>query len=188
MRLPPIKHDQWSDEIREILASFSVPFSQYGLNGDESEKDRLSPILSTVLQSPGLARAYFPLANYLLRESSLQPRHTRLLILRVARLWHYEVEWSQHAMMAVRDNLLTKEDVDRVESGMISEQWTALEKLLLTAVDEVHAHSNISDSVWQGLAEYLDQQQLVDLTFTIGGYILAGLYMNVFNIPNPFKT
>ena len=93
MRMPPIGHDQWTDEVRQILASFSVPFSQYGLNGEEAEKDKLSPILSTVLQSPALARVYFPFADYILRKSSLQPRHTRIIILRVAWLWRFEVEF-----------------------------------------------------------------------------------------------
>lgn len=187
MRIPPISHDQWTEEIREILASFSVPFSQYGLNGDESEKDKLSPILATVLQSPPLARCYFPLANYLLRDSSLQPRHTRLVILRVAFRWQFELEWSQHAMMAVRDNLLTQEEVDRVSLSSISPRWNELETLLQTAVDEMHRQSDIPDTLWQSLSAHLNQQQLVDLTFTIGGYILAGMYMNVFKIPNPFK-
>jgi 4-carboxymuconolactone decarboxylase len=184
MRIPPIDHQQWTDEVREVLASFSVPFSQYGLNGDESEKDRLSPILSTVLQNPKLASVYFPLAHYLLRDSSLEPRHTRLVILRVATLWQFELERKQHAMMAVRDKFFNEAEVDalvKIDPG--NHNWTELEQLLIKAVAEIHAHSNISDDTWDQLGTLLSREQLVDLTFTIGGYVLAGMYMNVFKIP-----
>ncbi|MGC1506923.1 carboxymuconolactone decarboxylase family protein [Ketobacter sp.] len=183
MRFPPIGHEQWTDDVRDILASFSVPFSEFGLNGDESEKDQLSPILSTVLQNPALARVYFPFAKYLLRESSLQPRHTRMIILRVAWCWQFDLEWTQHSMMAVRDNLLTENEVGRIAATEISDHWGAEERLLLSAVDHMRRQSDIPDAVWQQLAVHFDQRQLADLTFTIGGYVLAGMYMNAFRIP-----
>ena len=185
MRLPPIGHEQWTDEVREILASFSVPFSQYGLGGDESEKDKLSPILSTVLQNPGLARVYFPLADYILRKCSLQPRHTRIIILRVAWLWRLEVEWAIHSSIAVRDGILSDEDVRRVVQGPADPAWSPLEKLIITSVDQMRESSNIDDTVWCALADEFSNQQLADLTFTIGSYVLAGMYMNCFGLPIP---
>lgn len=183
LRIPPIGRDQWTDDVRQTLASFSVPFSQYGLNGDEAEKDKLSPILSTVLQSPALARVYFPLADYILRKSSLQPRHTRILILRVAWLWRFEVEWAQHASIAVRDSILTEDDVRRIPRGATDEAWSDLEALLIAAVDQMHGSSNIDSETWNALAQNLTTQQMVDLTFTIGSYVLAGMYMNCFSLP-----
>lgn len=185
MRFPPIGHEQWTDEVREILASFSVPFSQYGLGGDESEKDKLSPILSTVLQNPELARVYFPLADYILRKSSLQPRHTRIIILRVAWLWQFEVEWAIHASIAVRDGILRDEDVRRVVQGPADPAWSPLEKLIITSVDQMRESSNIDDTVWCALAVEFSNQQLADLTFTIGSYVLAGMYMNCFGLSVP---
>ena len=183
LRIPPIAHSQWNEEVRSVLASFSVPFSKYGLNGDESEKDKLSPILSTVLQSPDLAKAYFPLADYLLRQSSLTPRFTRIVILRVAWRWQFEVEWKQHALMAVRDNILTQQEVDSLAGKVLADHWNDRECLLIIAVDQIFKTSNIEEETWNGLTQFLDKKQLVDLTFTIGGYVLAGLYMNVFQIP-----
>ena len=185
MRIPPIAHEQWTSEVREILASFSIPFSQYGLNGDETEKDRLSPILSTVLQNPTLSRVYFPFADYVLRKSSLQPRHTRLLILRVAWLWRFELEWAQHSTLAVRDNILTAEDVQHIKQGADSPHWNAVETLLVSAVDEMREHSMIADATWQALCAHLGMQQMTDVVFTIGSYVLAGMYMNCFKLPIP---
>lgn len=183
LRMPPIDHDQWTDEVRQILASFSVPFSQYGLNGDEAEKDKLSPILSTVLQSPALARVYFPFADYILRKSSLEPRHTRIIILRVAWLWRFEVEWAQHASIAVRDKLLSEDEVKRIKLGPAGEGWSDLDVLLLVAVDQMHQSSNIDGETWAALNNELNLQQMVDLTFTIGSYVMAGMYMNCFALP-----
>lgn len=183
MRVQPIRHDQWTEEVRDVLASFSVPFSRYGLNGDEAEKDRLSPILSTVLQNPALARVYFPFADYILRKSSLAPRHTRILILRVAWLWRFEVEWAQHAAIAVRDNILSEEDVWRITRGTAVDGWSDLDVLLIVAVDQMHKTSCIDAETWSALAQELTTRQMVDLTFTIGSYVLAGMYMNCFGLP-----
>lgn len=185
MRIPPIRHDQWTDEVREVLASFSVPFSRYGLNGDETEKDKLSPILSTVLQNPALAQVYFPLADYILSKSSLAPRHTRILILRVAWLWRFEVEWAQHAAIAVRDHILSEEDVCSITQGATDERWDDLEALLIAAVDQMHRAARIDDETWHALTQKLTTPQMVDLTFTIGSYVLAGMYMNCFGLPLP---
>lgn len=183
MRIPPIGHDQWTQEVRDILASFSVPFSRYGLNGDETEKDKLSPILSTVLQNPALAQVYFPFADYMLRRSSLEPRHTRILILRVAWLWRFELEWAQHAAIAVRDNILSEADVRRITRGTAVEGWSDLDVLLIVAVDQMHKTSCIDAETWSALAQELTTRQMVDLTFTIGSYVLAGMYMNCFAVP-----
>lgn len=183
MRIPPIRRDQWTEEVRQTLASFSIPFSRYGLDGDESEKDKLSPILSTVLQNPALASVYFPFADYILRKSSLEPRHTRMLILRVAWLWRFEIEWAQHSSIAVRDKLLTEDEVNRITLGAANESWSDLEILLIIAVDQMHQSSNIDDETWDALASELNTQQMVDLVFTIGSYVLAGMYMNCFALP-----
>lgn len=183
IRIPPIRRDQWTQEVRQILASFSVPFSQYGLNGDEAEKDKLSPILSTVLQSPPLAQVYFPLADYILRRSSLHPRHTRILILRVAWLWRFELEWAQHASIAVRDNILTEDEVRRIPKGAADEGWSDLDVLLIVAADQMHKSSCIDTETWNALTQELTIRQMVDLTFTIGSYVLAGMYMNCFSLP-----
>lgn len=182
LRMPPIARDQWTDEVRDILASFSVPFSRYGLNGDEAEKDKLSPILSTVLQNPDLARVYFPFADYILRRSSLEPRHTRILILRVAWLWRFEVEWKQHSTIAVRDNILTDDEVNRIKAGATSEGWSDLDVLLIIAVNQMHETSNMDRETWDALSEKLTRQQMVDVTFTIGSYVMAGMYMNCFGL------
>jgi 4-carboxymuconolactone decarboxylase len=185
MRIPPLAHDQWTDEVREILASFSKEHSEFGLNGDESEKDRLSPILSTVLQTMPLARTYFPFAQHLLRNSSLEVRHTRIVVLRVAWNWGFELEWAQHAALAVTEDILVDEEIRRVIKGPDAEGWTPLEALLLRAVDQARTTMRVDDAVWNELAEHLSIAQLSDLTFTIGGYILAGLYMNLFGLPMP---
>ncbi len=183
MRMPPISHDQWTEEVRQIVASFSVSFSLYGLNGDESEKDKLSPILSTVLQNPSLARVYFPFADYILRKSNLQSRHARIIILRVAWLWRFETEWAQHAFIVVRDKLLSEDEVRRITLGAGAVGWTELEALLIKGVDQMHLTSNIDDSLWNSMTGHLSVRQMVDLTFTIGSYVLAGMYMNCFSLP-----
>jgi hypothetical protein len=40
----------------------------------------------------------------------------------------------------------------------------------------------VSDATWQGLSEHLNQQQLMDLVFTVGQYNLVSMALNSFGV------
>jgi hypothetical protein len=61
-----------------------------------------------------------------------------------------------------------------IESG----PWTAHEKLILRAVDELHDDNAISDSTWAGLTQTYNEQQMLDLIFTVGQYHLVSMMLN----------
>ena len=45
---------------------------------------------------------------------------------------------------------------------------------MLRAVDELIGDAMVSDATWQTLAAEFDDQQLMDLVFTVGAYEVAG--------------
>jgi alkylhydroperoxidase family enzyme len=183
MRVPPIRRDEWTAEIREILTSFGETYAKLGLSGDEREKDTLSPILSSVLQHPALARVFFPFARYLLLESTLDKRSSELLVVRVSWLWHSEYEWAQHSMIALRMGVLTDEELSRLEVGAHASGWSDKERALLEAIDQLRQTANLDDAAWQSLSLHFDQRQCIDVIFLVGGYALVGMYVNTFRVP-----
>lgn len=183
MRIPPIPHQGWSQEVREILGMFSQQLSNLGLSGDESEKDNLSPVLSCLLQNPKLAKAFLPLGRYLLMESSLDSRCRELIILRVTWLWRFEYEWSHHSMAAVNAGIFSESEIKILQQDVLPDSWPEREVLLMQAVNELHTSSNIQKSTWDLLARHFGAQELLDIVFTVGGYVLSGLYMNVIGLP-----
>jgi len=110
---------------------------------------------------------YFPFADYIFRKSSLSARNIRIIVLRAAWLWCFEIEWAQHASIVVRDKLLSEDEVRRITLGTDAKGWTDLEMLLIKAVDQIHQTSEIDDSLRQSLTSHLSVRQMADLAFTI---------------------
>jgi alkylhydroperoxidase family enzyme len=53
---------------------------------------------------------------------------------------------------------------------------------MLQAVDELIGHGEIADATWQFLATQFDDQQLMDLVFTVGAYEILALAFRSFRI------
>jgi hypothetical protein len=56
--------------------------------------------------------------------------------------------------------------------------WNDQDAVLLNAVDELHDDARISDATWQALTAKLDEQQLLDVIFTVGNYHLVSFALN----------
>lgn len=183
MRVSPIAHQDWSQEVREILAMFSKQLSELGLGGDETEKDSLSPVLSCLLRNPNLARAFLPFGRYLLMESSLSDRYRELIILRTTWLWHCEYEWSHHSNAAIESGLITRSELNMLQLDKLPDSWSEDEHLLIQTVNELRSHSTIERHTWESLNRHFSIQELLDVVFIVGGYVLSGFYINVVGIP-----
>lgn len=183
MRVSPLAHQDWSQEVRAILATFSEPLSKLGLSGDESEKDNLSPVLACLLRNPNLANAFLPFGRYLLMESSLNDRYRELIILRATWLWRCEYEWCHHSSTAITNGLITASERDTLCLDSLPDSWPEHEALLIQAVNELHSHSNIAQHTWESLLGHFSIRELLDVVFTVGGYVLSGFYMNVIGLP-----
>jgi hypothetical protein len=53
---------------------------------------------------------------------------------------------------------------------------------MLAAVDELIEDATISDATWAVLAGDLDEQQLMDLVFTVGEYDLLAMAFRAFGV------
>lgn len=183
MRISPISRQDWTLEIRDILKMFSQYLSNLGLSGEESEKDSLSPVLSCLLQHPNLARTFLPFGRYLLMESTLDSRCRELVILRATWLWRCEYEWAHHSMAAIDNGLFSETEIKELQQNVLSGDWLERESLLVKAVNELHESSNIETGTWDALTNHFNNQQMLDIVFTVGGYVLSGFYMNAIGLP-----
>lgn len=180
-RIPLLTPDEWGDEERNALAAFSEPLSKLGLDGDMQALARLPNVLNTLLRNPALMAVYFPLAHYLLHDGLLDARTRELLILRTAWLRQSEYEWAQHVLKG-REAGISDDEIQRIAAGSDDPEWEPHEALLVRAVDELVAHGCISDSTWQGLSDRLDNREMMELVFTVGGYDMAAMAFNSFGL------
>ncbi len=84
--------------------------------------------------------------------------------------------------MLAADAGITPEEVERIAEGPTRRGWSAVDAAMVRAVDELIADGCIGDETWATLATELDQQQLMDLVFTVGAYDLLAMAMRSFGV------
>ncbi len=170
MRLSPLPADQWDDAARHALSVM--------LPEERQNPDGAGTLLSTFVRHPKLTRAYLKFSTYLLYGSTLSPRIRELVILRVAHRRDCAYEWAHHVDMGKRVGL-TDADIEAAQTGQSPD---AFDSALLRAVDELDEKSKISDQTWAALGARLEEQQRMDLVFTIGNYIALAMALNTFGV------
>lgn len=171
-RIPPLEPYEWDAATREAMA----PLVERGL---------LQNIFRTLANHPRLMERWMIFANYVFGESTLDPIHRELVIMRTGHLCQSLYEWASHVPFA-RALGMSDEAILSTKSGENSPGLTDLERLLFRATDELHHDAHISDETWSQLAGRLTTQQLMDLVFTIGQYRLVSMALNSFGAqPDP---
>jgi 4-carboxymuconolactone decarboxylase len=167
-RLEPLADDQLDPELRVRFGDGPI------LN-----------IFRTLAHHPGLAKRWLVFGNHVLAKSSLPARERELLILRIGWLCRAGYEWGQHVVIGKASGL-TDEEIARIAKGPDAPGWSAGDRALLRATDELHADAFVSDATWAELAKVWSTQQLMDLVFTVGQYNLVSMALNSFGVqPEP---
>ena len=170
-RIPPQPPEDWDEELR--------PWLEAG----REDRPRLGDmnIFTTLVRHPELFKTWMPFAGFMLLGAKLPFADRELLILRTGYLCRSPYEWGQHARIAA-DGGIDREIVDRVPKGAEADGWDERQRLLLRAADELHADARISDDTWDGLAEHLDEQQLMEVPILVGQYHLVAFTLNSLGI------
>ena len=115
--------------------------------------------------------------THVLAKSTLSARHRELLILRVGWLCRAPYEWGQHVVIARREGI-TDAEIARIAEGPDASGWDPFEAVLMRGTDELHADQCITDHTWRDLSATYDEQQLLDVVFTVGQYTLVSMALN----------
>lgn len=163
-RIPPLGPDERTAEADELLGQVAMP--------DASA----SNIFTTLVRHPGLFRRWLPFAGKMLA-GKLPPRLRELAILRTGWRCRAQYEWGHHVVLA-RAVGVTDEEIARVCAGPDAPGWDETDALVVRAADELHDDACITDSTWRGLADRLDERQLIELVVLVGQYHLVSFTLN----------
>jgi alkylhydroperoxidase family enzyme len=134
-------------------------------------------VFTEIGQHPRLFRAWLPFAGTLLLGGDLPRDETEVVILRTAWNCCCLYEWAQHAGLAERAGV-DAEQVASIPEGESATVWTPRQRLLLRAVDELHADRSISPDTRTGLEAVLSARQLVELCLLVGHYEMLAMLLN----------
>jgi alkylhydroperoxidase family enzyme len=180
-RIPPLPPGEWPPEMKEALAALRPANPRHPFPSRAEGRPKGLNVLGTLAKHPELAKAFHTFNGYILFASTLSPRQRELLVLRVAAVRQSAYEWEQHAVLA-GDAGLSSDEVDRISVGPDAPGWPALDRAMVQAVDDLIGDGRIGDATWAALASELEEQQLMDLVFTVGAYEVLALALRSFDI------
>src|SRR6478609_8144331 len=180
-RIAPLPPREWPEEMREALAALRPPKPRHPFPSQDADRPKGRNALGTFAHHPELAQAFHTFNGHILFASTLSPRQRELLVLRVAAVRRSDYEWAQHAILA-GDAGVEPEEVARVAEGPDAPGWSAIDQAMVRAVDELLADAAVADSTWEVLAGALDEQQLMDLVFTVGAYEVLAMAFRSFGV------
>ena len=160
----------------ENLRELALPPKGYGTPGEVTVAYRI------LLNHPAVVRDLRPIGEFFLRETLLAIRDRELLILRVSWLCRSPYEWGEHVKIAKAQGV-TVEEIAAITVGSADPIWSATDRALLRAVEEVREVSMISDETWDVLAQSYNSLQLIEIPVLIGQYQATAYWLNCLRIP-----
>ena len=174
-RIPPLAESQWTDQHRALVAEYA-PDGRVG-NG-----------LATLLHVPELVEAIMPFVRFLSRESSLEPRHRALLLLRTAWVTQNQYLWARFVAVA-REAGLTDDELRQVASGPAADGFSDFEVTLLRLADELYRNSSVTDATWTTLGIRYNLTQMVEAVMNVNEFTLLSMMFNAMGVqPDAWTT
>lgn len=180
-RLRPLDPIEWSEEVRRLLGG-TLEGVETLEGSTRREKPRPLNILLTIAHHPQLLGPFLAFAATLAIRGVLSRRDSELLALRTAWNCQSNFEWGHHVVYAKAAGLSDTE-IGGVAIGPSDTGWSAHDRCLLEAADELHLTQRISDETWHGLRTRFDEAQLVEIPFVVGNYTMLSMLANSTDVP-----
>ncbi|WP_280319038.1 carboxymuconolactone decarboxylase family protein [Nocardia wallacei] len=174
-RLAPLPPEQWDEPARNMLRG-KVSLADRYLSG-APDAPPMPNILGVLGHHAELAGAWLSYNGTLLERSALDARDRELIILRVAWRTDSTYEWAQHVRLATRAGV-TEAEIAAVARGHAAPVWTASDRVLLAAADQLLDRHAVDDATWAELVRHFDIRQVLEVLFVAGSYLCLALVCN----------
>jgi alkylhydroperoxidase family enzyme len=173
IRIPPLPRERWTDAAREVFAFWGEPSAW-----ENGSKTNMQMVMAN---HPPLATAFNHFGKQILIDTTAPAWARELVTLRVAWLMKVDYEWHYHVGYAL--NLgMTLEQIAAIKEGGDAPAWSAIDAATLRMVDELRDTNTICDTTWATLSAHFSTEQLMDLIFALGQYVMLGWAIHSFGI------
>jgi 4-carboxymuconolactone decarboxylase len=147
---------------------------QIKILGNSSAGPRTLNAFKVCLNNPELCRVWMPFTGGVGR--TLPFRDRELLILRSVWLCGNDYTWGIHSDSARRGGF-TDEEIRWITEGPKAAGWSAWDKTVLDAADQLYTDKRIADVTWQALSEKYKEPQFMDAIFVVGQYSMISMFV-----------
>lgn len=173
-RISPLQPEAMGDDAKAIVARIRAA-------AGAPATAVVPEYVATFLKHPSLYEKHVALGTELLGNGTLARRDRELAVLRTGWLLGAPYEWGEHVAIGKRAGL-TDAEVERITEGSEAPGWNTHDRAILCAAEELHAGAMISDATWSELAAFLDEKQLIELTYLIGNYTKIAYLQNALRL------
>jgi alkylhydroperoxidase family enzyme len=160
--MAPLQPEAFTDETREFFARWTGGF----FKGADS-----NPVLRTFAHHPRLAGLFSQLNVHLLTTNTIPVKLRQIAIMRTAWITKTVYMWSSHLNTSVQCGLNTAM-YGPIQRGASDPCFSAFERTVIRATEELVHDQKIGDANWQILAAEWSNPQLLDFMFTVGAYVM----------------
>jgi 4-carboxymuconolactone decarboxylase len=167
------------------VASLNCEQAKLAANAPRRPDGRPLNVFATLAHRPALMARVNALGGYFVTRGVLDFRTRELVILRTAGTTRSAYELYHHRAAAARAGLSAAE-VAAAEDPSCAHEWSAADRALLDAVDELLSTRTVSDDRWRELTAAFDDHQCLEVLLLSGFYaMLAGMLNALAVEPDP---
>jgi alkylhydroperoxidase family enzyme len=170
-RVPLLEKSQVDPKMREF-------YDKLEANGHQ-----VLNIYKAVANAPKLAPEFFRLGNRILFQTALAPNLRELAILRVGDLAKAPYEVTKHVEIGLKSGLSAGQ-IQAIPNWESAKVFDEQERAVLRFTDEVSRGIRASDAAFAALRVFLNDQQIVELTVTIGFYEMICRVLEALQVEN----
>lgn len=172
-RMPSLPPEEWTDDVRALFAVYEGEEGR--INGSKYN------FTHWFANHPELATNWMRY-NHALSRGTLDPVLREIVVLRVAHRYACEYEWNLHVQISAPLGIGAAH-LAAVQAGPDDPLWDDLQRLSLSAVDQMCTAHDIDDATWAALEQRLDRKQQMELLFLIGSYTLLAWVLRTVRMP-----
>jgi len=177
-RIPPLTAAEWSPEVAALLGGTRERVAVLeGAPPPSDDQPKTLNILKTIAHQERLLGPFLQFASAIAQEGALSRRDSELLALRTSWNARSEFEWGHHVEYGTAAGL-SRAEIAQIVVGPSSPAWSAEDRMLLRAADQLFTEQQISDDTWNALARRYSKAQLVEIPFVVGQYTMLSMVAN----------
>lgn len=147
----------------------------------EAERGSVIHLYQMLLQSPAVAQGWLNYLTAIRQKTSISGALRELIIMRIAILNRAPYEADQHAPIALKEGI-TQAQLDALDDWQESDLFNEQEQAILAYTDAMTILIQVPDPVFDQLQKHFNQQEIVEITATIGAYNMVSRFLEALQI------
>jgi len=144
------------------------------------ERGEIFHLYGMLLNSPPIAEGWLNFLTAVRQKSSLAADVRELLIMRVAVLNEADYEFAQHMPFAIRAGY-TQAQMEQLRENKLQD-FSDRDKAALAYCDAMTRQIRVPDETFEAIRPYFNEQELVEVTATIGAYNMVSRFLEALQI------